>query len=244
MKVREVMTQEVISVRPRMRLKEFARLLAERGISGAPVVDEHGVVIGVISEGDVVAKQAPPAVHRRSLLDWVLASPLDADEVRRRGATTVEQAMTAPPTTIEPDRSVREAATLMTEHGVKRLPVVADGHLVGIVTRADLVRAYLRRDAEIMVSVRDGVLRDTMWLDANDFDIEVDEGIVRIGGRVDRRSTATIIEKLVGLVDGVAAVNSYLTWEFDDQRLEPSEGEREATTASLAARERPLPLHG
>jgi CBS domain-containing protein len=209
------------------------------------VVDEKGAVLAVVSEPDLVAKQVGRPLSRRTPLDWIFGERPSAWEQRTRAATTVAQAMTAPAITVEADRPLREAAALMVDHGVNRLPVIESGRLVGIVTRADLVRAYLRRDDEILRSVREDVIGHTMWLDPDDLRVEVREGLVRIAGTVDRRSTATILEKLIGLVEGVDSVANYLTWELDDSALEPAEpAEPEPGAASLTARQRPRPLRG
>jgi CBS domain-containing protein len=152
--------------------------------------------------------------------------------------------MTAPAVTIDADRPLREAAAVMIDRGINRLPVKSGGRLVGIVTRADLVRAYLRRDDETLRTIRDEVLRDTMWIDPNDLQVEVRDGHVRISGTVDRRSTATIVAKLIGLVEGVDHVESHLSWDFDDTGIGPSAPDAEPGAASLLARERPRPLHG
>lgn len=152
--------------------------------------------------------------------------------------------MSAPAVTIEPARPLREAAALMVDRGVNRLPVVSEGRVIGIVTRADLVKAYLRLDAEILHVIRDDILRRTMWLDPGDFNIEVREGVVSISATVDRRSTARIIEKLIGLVDGVTKVQTEIGWELDDTGFRPGpEIEREPGAASTSARERPQSLH-
>ena len=138
----------------------------------------------------------------------VAATTTAAD--RRRAAQTAVQAMSAPPVTIDADRPVREAAAVMIDRAINRLPVMSDGRLVGIVTRADLVRAYLRRDDETLRTIRDDVLHDTMWIDPDDLQVEVRDGHVRLAGIVDRRSTATIVAKLIGLVEGVDHVESRL----------------------------------
>lgn len=244
MKIRDVMTLEVISVSPAMRLKDLARLLSERRISGVPVVDEGGAVVGVISEADLLVKQMGRPLTRRTPLEWIFGEVHNPDELRRRAATTVRQAMSSPAITVDADRPLREAAAVMVERGINRLPVTDDGRLVGIVTRADFVRAYLHRDEEILHAIRDNVIRRTMWLDPDDLQVEVREGLVRIAGTVDRRSTATILEKLMSVVDGVDGLESYLTWEFDDSAVEPAaESEPEPGAASLIARERPRPLY-
>ena len=209
MKVMEVMTRDVVAVSPETPLREVARILSDSRISGVPVVDAGGACIGVVSEWDLLAKQVSRPMSRGPL-DWIFGEPGDPDEARRRAATTAKEAMSSPVVTIESGRQVRDAAALMVDRDVNRLPVVADGKLVGIISRADLVRAYLRRDDEILAAVRDRVLRHTMWLDPADFDVTVRDGAVRIVGHVDRRSTARIIERLIGVVDGVAHVESGL----------------------------------
>lgn len=244
MKVRDVMTSTVVTVTPDTTLHEVARLLTERRVSGAPVVRPDGTCIGVISEADLIVKERGRSVGRRGPLDWLLGESIDPEEQRRRAATQAEDAMSSPVITVEADRPLREAADLMIDRRVNRLPVVVEDRVVGIVTRADLVRAYLRLDAEIEQVIREEILRHTMWLDPALFQVSVSEGIVEIRGRVDRRSTATILAKLIGLVDGVVAVHSELGWDLDDAKLEASGGsEREPGAASVAAREHPRPMH-
>lgn len=242
MDVRDVMTREVITVTPEMRLRDLAHLLTERQISGAPVVDADGICIGVISEADLLAKQLSRPASRRLPLEWILGEHHDADELRRRAAITVGQAMSSPPVRIELDRPVREAAALMVDRGVNRLPVISEGRLAGIVTRSDLVTAYLRQDADILHAVREKVLRETMWLDPNAFDVDVRDGVVRIAGLVDRRSTAGIVARLIGITDGVTEVQSGLAWDWDDTQVEPAADEHEPGAASVASRERPRAL--
>lgn len=245
MKVRDVMTSEVVRVAPAMRLKDLARLLLDRRITGAPVVDQAGHVVGVISETDLLAKEVGRPLSRRTPLDWIFGERPNPTEQRRREANTVEQAMSAPAMTVEADRPLREAAAIMVDRAVNRLPVVDAGRLVGIITRADLVRAYVRRDEEVLRTVREDVVRGTMWLDPDDLLVKVRDGVVRIAGRVDRRSTSTILEKLIGLVEGVDGVANHLTWDFDDSGMEPREpDEPEPGAASLTARARPRALHG
>jgi predicted transcriptional regulator len=125
--------------------------------------------------------------------------------------------MTLPPLTIGSRRPLPVAAALMLERGVNRLPVVDDGRLVGIVTRADLVRAFARDDAQIKQEIEDEVLRRGMWLgDPDEIRVSVAEGEVRLDGEVDRRTEAEVAEALVGRVAGVVAVDSHLTWREDD----------------------------
>ncbi len=244
MKIRDVMTAEVATVSPETTLRDVAQVLIERRISGLPVVTDDGTCIGVISEADLIVKEAGRPASRRRALDWIIGESLDPERQRRHAATTAREAMSSPVLTVDADRPLRDAADKMVASHVNRLPVVDSGRLVGIVTRADLVRAYLHMDEEIEKVIRDDVLRHTMWLDPSRFRIDVHEGHVRISGTVDRRSTATIVTKLVGLVDGVADVTSDLRWDLDDSKFEPTgSGEAEPGAASVASRERPRPNH-
>ena len=244
MNVRDVMTREVTTLAPGTPLREVAQVLTERRISGAPVVDSTDILIGVISEGDLLAREQGRAGHRDRGRMFDLFGPTDRTDRRRLAAETAVQAMSAPPVTIQASSSLREAAAIMVDRAINRLPVMDGGRLVGIVTRSDLVRGYLRSDDDTRGVIRNEILRDTMWIDPNDLRVEVRDGHVRLSGTVDRRSTATIIEKLSGLVDGVDRVESFLTWELDDTRLPPGPSDDESGAASLLAREHPRPMHG
>jgi CBS domain-containing protein len=244
MKVREIMTTEVISASPSTPLSDFGRLLTAHRISGVPVLDD-GELVGVISEGDILADQTRVRVGRHTPLDWPILTGQRRTQSTHRHAATVGEVMTTPAISVDAGLSVRDAAAIMVGRKVNRLPVLDAGRLVGIVTRSDLVRAYLRADSDIARSVREDVIRGTMWLDPDGLQVSVADGVVRIGGTVDRRSTATILEKLVHLVEGVDGVVSSLTWETDDRYVQPaaSADEREPSAAPLIARDRPQPLH-
>ncbi|MGZ8562657.1 MAG: CBS domain-containing protein [Candidatus Limnocylindria bacterium] len=245
MKVRDVMTHQVITARPEMTLRDLALLLSEHRISGMPVVDASGSILGIVSEADILVKERGNAPSHGSGLSWLFGERAAPDELRQHAATTVGQAMTRPAICIDHDRPLREAAALMLDRSINRLPVTENGLLVGILTRADLVRAYLRRDDEARDAIRDQVLRKTMWLNPDDMRVEVHEGIARLAGTVDRRSTAAIIERLVWLVDGVDQVESDLGWELDDSEALPADTiDHEPGAASLVTRERPRPLRG
>ena len=240
MRVRDVMTRRVISVGPEAPLKEVARLLADNGISGVPVV-EGGRVLGVVSEADFLLKEQEVPPGRPSLLAWMLEA---TDRQRARQdklhATTAREAMTAPAIAIGPEHGIREAAALMTRNQINRLPVLEDGELVGIVTRSDLVETFLVSDEALERRIGEEIIRDTMWMRPDEVELKVVEGIAHLAGSVDRRSTATILERLVGQVDGVVGVRSDLRWELDDRDVEPvGVLEYQAGAASVIARERP-----
>jgi CBS domain-containing protein len=109
----------------------------------------------------------------------------------------------------------------MTNQGVNRLPIVEAGRLVGLVTRADLVRAFVRSDADIAATIRDEVLHRILWLDPAGFTVVVRDGIVAIRGGVERRSTAGAIEHAIAMVPGVVGVEADVRWTLDDRAIEP-----------------------
>ena len=148
MKVGELMTPDPVAVGPETPLKDVAAILLEHRISGVPVIGERLEVLGVVSEADIIAKEVGPDPHDRRLISWLLGGrDVDREKVEAR---TAAEAMGYPAVTVEPHETVAEAARLMTELGIKRLPVVDDeGTLIGIVTRTDLVRAFTRSDEEI-----------------------------------------------------------------------------------------------
>jgi CBS domain-containing protein len=205
-RVDELMTTPVLTVRPETPLKAAAALLVERGISGVPVVrgDE---VVGVLSEADIVAAERGPATDGQSALARLLAGEGD-EVVHGVAARTAGEAMSAPAVTIAWWQPASAAATLMTDRGVKRLPVVRDGKLVGIISRRDLVRAFARSDAEIKRDIRDSVIVGSLWLSPADISVEVRGGEVKLAGTVDRTLDAELLVLQVERVPGVVSVSS------------------------------------
>ena len=208
MRVEDVMTAAVVTIGPEASIRDVAKVLVERGISGVPVCDAERRVLGVVSEGDVLYREHEPARSRLGRL-----APRIALKARAR---TAGEAMTTPAITIARHRLVSEAARLMVEHGVNRLPVVHGAKLVGIVTRADLVRAFTRPDAEIEREIREDVVRRALWLDADDLRVTVERGVVSLAGALPCRSDVHVLERLVARVPGAVAVRSELTWQVDD----------------------------
>jgi CBS domain-containing protein len=221
--VREVMTTPVVSARRTTPLKEVAQLLVENKISGVPVIDVDGTVLGVVSEADFLVKEGgPEAVRHRPLARFLGESRTSRIQLEKLHATKAAHAMTAPAVTIESNRPISEAARIMTDRRINRLPVVDAGRLVGIVTRADLVRAYVRSDDELADIIRDDVIRRMLWLDPASFAVEVDRGIASISGHVDRRSTAEMVEQATAAVPGIVEVEASIAWSLDDRKIGPA----------------------
>jgi CBS domain-containing protein len=215
MKVKDVMTADVAAVGQNATLKQVAALMVDRGVSGIPVVNADRIVVGVVTEADIVAKAASRP-ESAGLLGR--CSPVEGVDDRHLAATKAFEAMTTPPINVDADASVAEAARRMVEHRVKRLPVVHDGRLLGIVSRADLVRAFARSDREIQEEIRNDVLTHQLWLTPDEVSVAVDGGRVEISGRTETRTVAELIEAFVWRVPGVVTVDrSRLTWETDDR---------------------------
>jgi CBS domain-containing protein len=207
MKVSDLMSLDVLTVTPETPLREAAGLLARKGISGLPVVDSAGNVVGVLSEADIVVKAGSEA-PRSGLLGWLVEPDFDYHD--KIAATTVGEAMSGPAVTIAPGREVHEAARLMVSESVNRLPVVDGGKLVGIVTRADVVRAFTRTDEEIAAEIRGDILRRTLWLEPGMVSADVVDGAVRLEGEVETEADRELLPVFVSRVPGVVSVQASL----------------------------------
>lgn len=207
MKVSDLMSRGVLTASPDTPLKEAAQLLASKGISGLPVVDGTGAVVGVLSEADIVVKAGSEA-PRAGLLGWLVEPDFDFHD--KIAAQTVGEAMSAPAVTITPGKQVHEAARLMVAESVNRLPVVEDGRLVGILTRADVVKAFTRTDEEIGEEIREEILRRTLWLEPGMVSAEVAGGAVRLEGVVETEADMELLPVFVSRVPGVVSVQANL----------------------------------
>jgi CBS domain-containing protein len=210
------MTATVVSVSPETPLKEVARLLVAHRISGVPVCAQDGTVLGVVSEADILRKEEGVDPELPRPLAWVVRR-LDG-ELDKVAARTAGEAMTAPAITARPRQQVAEVARLMVDRSINRVPVVADGKLVGIVSRADLVRAFARPDEEIEREIREDVIFRTLLLPPDQFRVTVLDGRVAIRGHVDREEDAETLVHYLQRVPGVVHVDSDLHWRSETRR--------------------------
>jgi len=215
LKVSALMTRDVATVREHTPFHEIAKVLADRRVSAVPVVDLDNFVLGVVSEADLLHKVefADDPDEGASILEG------RAHRLARHKATghVAKDLMTAPAVTVLDSANVVRAARLLESSGIKRLPVVNDlGRLVGIVSRRDLLRLYLRADADIRDEIVNQVLRRLLWIDPAEVKVEVDGGVVALVGKLEQRSLIDIAVRLVGAVDGVVEVDDRLTWRVDD----------------------------
>lgn len=217
MRLEQLMTTDVITVGPDSSLKEAARRMVEAGISGLPVTDDSARVIGIITEADFVSGEADRRTERRAGLLRFLGKEAEIPDHER----LVRDVMTTGVITITPDADHAEAARVMERHGIKRIPVVdEDGRLVGVVSRADILRAFVRADAEIVDEIESRVVRDILWIDPRRVTVTCMEGNVTLEGRVETRSAVQLMGELTRRLDGVASVDNRLTYEVDNLKLE------------------------
>jgi len=210
--VRDVMTSPVVTVPPDAPVKAVAEVLLRNRVSAVPVVDAHGRVLGVISEADLLVKEL--AMGSGAHLPWFEGG--HAHEIRRRReAVTASGLMSAPVISVHPDTTLRQAARTMCEKRIKRLPVLADGWLVGIVSRADVLRVYLLPD-EQMRRHAERLLHWTLGPAGANLSVAVQEGVLTVSGEVPSHSEADLVARLLSKLEGVVGVQLQVSWRFDD----------------------------
>ncbi|MGV9245985.1 CBS domain-containing protein [Streptomyces sp. NPDC003710] len=217
--VGELMTRAVVRARRDMPFKEIVKLLAENDVTAVPVVDELDRPMGVVSEADLLRKSA----EQTDPSGLAPIPHLEAWERAKAEGARAEELMSAPAVCARPEWNVVEAARLMEVQKVKRLPVVDEAdRLVGIVSRADLLRIFLRRDEAIRDEITQDVLEGTLGPAASDVTIDVHEGRVVLRGSVEFKSLIPVIEHLCRGVDGVVSVSEHIAYRTDGSRPSPT----------------------
>lgn len=216
MRIRELMTTDVLTVGPDTSLKEAARRMLEAGISGLPVTEADGKLVGIITEADFVASEADRRVeHRAGLLRFFTGQHDLPDHELKVG-----DVMTTELIVIDPDEDHADAARLMEKEHVKRLPVVEGDKLVGLISRTDMLRAFTRPDQEIIAEVNDHVMRKVLWIDPRRVNVESVDGNVVLRGTLETRTDANLLVELTKRLDGVASVSDHLDWDVDNTKTE------------------------
>jgi CBS domain-containing protein len=227
MNVADIMTRQVISVTPQTTIAEVAQLLLEHRISGLPVVDPGGAVVGIVTEGDLLRRVETGTQRRHShWLEFLIAPGRLAREYTDANARNVGEVMSEEVVSVTPRDSLPEVIRLMEHHHVKRLPVIEAGRLVGIVSRANLVQALLRNlaeppakpageemagDAEIREHILAEIARQP-WGPRASVDVRVKDATVELYGTIIDEGERAALRVLAENQPGVKAVRDHLVW--------------------------------
>ena len=209
--VNEVMTTHVVAVTKDASFRDIAAMLRQHRVSAFPVVDPDGKVVGVVSEADMLPKEALFAGFGNQAPAGALDEP--HNDFAKAAGVTAASIMTRVPITITPDEPVTSAARLMYSCKVKSLPVVTEhGYLIGIISRADVLSVYCRPAAEIRREITQDVIMTEFHGDPSRFTVTVKDGIVTVGGHPQTAQQGRDILAEVWHVEGVVSVRDRLTY--------------------------------
>jgi CBS domain-containing protein len=223
MKARDVMTLAVYTVKPTMSVRDVARLFMQRRISAVPVVDDQGKIVGIVSEGDLVHRSEISTQRRHPWwLDLMVRDEvLDAEEYIKAHAKQVANIMTRNLITAEPDTPLQEIVEILEKYGIKRVPIVRNGQLVGIVSRANLVQAIATSGSNLDVPLSDTTIREQLLTHVNKqnwgqghtalLNVTVNGGVVDLWGFIESDTERKAIRVAVEATPGVRAVNDHMT---------------------------------
>jgi CBS domain-containing protein len=239
MKAKDVMTPRVISVRQDATVLEAAGLMLQNQISGLPVVNAAGELVGMVTEGDFLRRaEIDTERHRPRWLEIVLGPGRAAENFTRSNGRKVAEVMSAEPYTITEDTPLDEIVSLMERHRIKRLPVTREGKPVGIVSRANLMRAMFSlaraipsptlADADIRGRIL-AEMQSQIWAPVSMVDVTVSKGVVDLWGTIlderDRQALTVLAEN----VPGVKAVKDHLVWVEPFSGLAIAAGDSDAS---------------
>jgi len=228
MNVKEVMTSPVISVPSDGSISQAIELMLQRRISGLPVVDQGGRLVGIVTEGDFLRRAETGTQRQRPRwLEFLIGPGRLADEYTRTHGRRVHDVMTADPVTVSEETPIEEVVQIMEKHRIKRLPVLREQKLVGIVSRANLLHALAGVASDIKpVTTSDEAIREQLlaelgrqsWAPAALINAIVKQGVVELWGTItDERERQAIIVAAEN-VPGVKGVRDHLVW------IEPNTG--------------------
>jgi CBS domain-containing protein len=220
MQARDIMTTDIVVARPEASVYEIAQLMTEKRISGVPVVNTDGDVLGIVSESDLLhrAELGTEAKHK-----WWLKVFADPDQMARAYAKShglrAVDVMSRPVVSVDIDRDLADVAQVLDSSKIKRVPVLQDGALVGIITRADLVRALCKEPRHIPVGKFDdgdlqkrinAEIKKQSWLSASMLNVLVDKGTVELWGFIDSQDQKTALRILIEGIEGVTAIEDHV----------------------------------
>lgn len=210
--VASVMSSPVVTVTPETSLRDCVRILRRKRVSGLPVIDKAGRLVGIVSETDLLNK-----VEKRDADSYILESKRHRIDRARATALDVASAMSTNVVSVLPDFPIALAAREMHTRGFKRLPVVDErGRLVGIVSRSDLLTVFLRTEREVRADVKKVLAEMETKHNGRNLTAKVANGIVELDGSFQERSRCEAAVRAVTMIDGVIGVRSRMTYDFDD----------------------------
>jgi CBS domain-containing protein len=218
----DVMTRSILSVAPDASLVEAIRLMLDNRVSGLPVIDEAGQLVGILTEGDLLRRGETGTERQRPRWLEILMGPgrLASEYVRTHGRK-IDDLMTREPISVAPEAPLDEIVKLMERHRIKRVPVIERDKLVGIVSRADLLRALARRlDEQTAGVVGDDDIRERIlavlakasWVPRDGIEIRVENGVVNLNGVILDENEREALRVAAENVPGVRAVEDHLVW--------------------------------
>jgi CBS domain-containing protein len=221
--VTDVMTTTVITTTPTSAVKDVIELLDTHEISAVPVVDAHGAVLGVVSEADLLRRQEHQDDRDGTALS-VLAGRRTREEWRKSGGHTAADVMTAPALTVDSTASLPHAARLLAKAGVRRLVVLHDGLMVGVLARRDLLHCFLRTDSDIESEVDTEVLDRALHANMTMVRATVEHGVVMLTGQLEYEADVAVAVRLCGSVPGVVDVTNRLDYVWRGQGVHSEQG--------------------
>ena len=222
MNASDVMTPGVVSVPPDAAIVTAAEIMLRKRISGVPVINERGELVGMVTEGDFLRRAETGTARRRSRwIEFVMGPGRLADEYVRLSGRKVSDVMSRKVQTVAPDAPLEDVVHLMERHNIKRVPVVHDGKVVGIVTRANLLHAVASFAREIAplsaedTAIRDrllAALKDQPWTPVTAIDVTVRNGVVQLAGIITDERQRQALRVAAENIPGVKDVEDNIAW--------------------------------
>ena len=219
MKAKHLMTANVVTVAATAKVHEVARLLADNRISAVPVVDAQMRVIGIVSEGDLLRRKEIGTKKRRSWWLELFAGPDTlAQDYAKAHSLAVRDLMSAPVISVAEDTPLAEIADILEEHAIKRVTVIRDGKLVGIVSRKDVLTVFLREDEDVRADIVERVFARGLGIVVNPATVTVDvhDGEAVLTGQLELKSQIGLVEDMTRHIDGVVVVTVSMSYRRDD----------------------------
>lgn len=244
MKAKDIMTHRVVSISEKATVLDAAQLMMKRRISGLPVVDANGSLVGMITEGDLLRRtELATEKTRNAFLAFLLHPGRMAEEYTQSHGRFVGEVMTPDPVTVSEDTSLDQIVTLLEKKRIRRVPVLRNGQLVGMVTRANVIKAFVKNaqypasvnatDAEIRAAIITA-MEKTAWAPTAAIDVSVTAGVVTLSGTIFDERDRAALKVLAENVPGVREVHDDLVWvePYSGLMIESDADSKNQTTAA------------